>query len=153
MAPSGRGQPPLLPVTIPDMRRVSLSLPPSLPDPSFPDRRRRDRRRRDPVPIGELVGLTLPRRVRRGILDLGFLKTLWEQAAPGGIAGKAVPVRFENGVLTIFASDPGTRAAAHRRRLEIARNLVRAAGLPDARLRVRVELGDPAASRPEGAES
>ena len=131
------------------MRRVSPSLPPS----SLPDRRRSSRRRRDPVPIGELLGLTLPRRVRRGILDLGFLKTLWEQAAPGGIAGKAVPVRFDNGVLTILASDPGTRAAAHRRRLEIARNLVRAAGLPDARLRVRVELGDPAASRPAGAES
>ncbi len=126
------------------MRRVS----PSFPDPSFTDRRRRD-----PVPIGELVGLTLPRRVRGGILDLGFLKTLWEQAAPDGIAGKAVPVRFENGVLTILASDPGTRAAAHRRRLEIARRLVSAAGLPDARLRVRVELGDPAASRPGGAES
>ena len=126
------------------MRRVS----PSFPDPSFPDRRRRD-----PVPIGELLGLTLPRRVQGGMLDLDFLKTLWEQAAPDGIAGKAVPVRFENGVLTILASDPGTRAAAHRRRLEIARRLVRAAGLPDARLRVRVELGDPAASRPGGAES
>ena len=135
------------------MRRVSPSLPPSLPGSSLPDRRRSSRRRRDPVPIGELLGLTLPRRVRRGILDLGFLKTLWEQAAPEGIVRKAVPVRFDNGVLTILASDPGTRAAAHRRRLEIARNLVRAAGLPDARLRVRVELGDPAASRPAGAES
>ena len=126
------GNRPLLPVTIPDMRRVS-------PSP-------RDRRRRDPVPIGDLLGLALPRRVQGGMLDLDFLKTLWDRAAPEGIARKAVPVRVENRVLTIVTMDPATRAEVQRRRMEIARNLVRAAGLPDARLRVRVELGDPLAS-------
>jgi hypothetical protein len=80
------------------------------------------------------------------MLDLDFLKTLWDRAVPEGIARKAVPVRVENRVLTIVTMDPATRAEVQRRRMEIARNLVRAAGLPDARLRVRVELGDPAAS-------
>ena len=118
------------------MRRVSPSSPESLPD----------RRRRDPVPIGELLGLTLPGRVQGDMLDLDFLKALWERAAPGGIAGKAVPARVENRILTVVAYDPATRAAVQRGRKEIARRLVSAAGLPDARLRVRVELGAPPAS-------
>ena len=78
------------------------------------------------------------------MLDLEFLKALWNRAAPAEIARKAVPVRVERRVLTIVTSDPATRAEAHRRRTEIARRLVRAAGLPEARLRVRVELGVPA---------
>ena len=78
------------------------------------------------------------------MLDLEFLKALWDRAAPEKIARKAVPVRVERRVLTIVTADPVIRAEVHRRRTEIARNLVRAAGLPDARLRVRVELGAPA---------
>lgn len=77
------------------------------------------------------------------MLDIEFLKALWDQAAPRQVARKAAPVRVEKRVLTIVTADPATRAEVNRRRTEIARNLVRAAGLPDARLRVRVELGAP----------
>lgn len=80
------------------------------------------------------------------MLDLEFLKALWDRAAPAEIAPKAVPVRVEKRVLTIVTADPVVRAEAHRRRTEIARRLVSAAGLPEARLRVRVELGVPALS-------
>lgn len=118
------------------MRRASL------PEPD----RDRNRRDDDPVPIGELLGLALPSRFRRAMLDLDFLRALWNRAAPDRIAAGAAPVRVEKRVLTIVTGDPAIRAEAHRRRAEIARNLVRAAGLPDARLRVRVELGDPLAS-------
>ena len=78
------------------------------------------------------------------MLDLDFLKTLWDGAAPVEIVHRAVPVRVEKRVLTIVTADPATRAEAHRRRAEIARRLVSAAGFPKARLRVRVELGSPA---------
>ena len=77
------------------------------------------------------------------MLDIEFLKALWDRAAPREVARKAAPVRVEKRVLTIVTADPATRAEVNRRRTEIARNLVRAAGLPDARLRVRVELGAP----------
>ena len=80
------------------------------------------------------------------MLDLEFLKALWDRVAPSEIARKAVPVRVEKRVLTIVTTDPLIRAEAHRRRTEIARRLVSAAGLPEARLRVRVELGVPALS-------
>lgn len=52
-------------------------------------------------------------------------------------------MRFDNRVLTVVARDAWTHAEAHRRRNEIARRLLQAAGLPDARLRVRVELREP----------
>ena len=52
-------------------------------------------------------------------------------------------MRVEKRALTIVTSDPVVRAEAHRRRTEIARGLMSAAGLPKARLRVRVELGVP----------
>lgn len=118
-----------LAVTIPPVRRVS-------PAPG--------ERRRHPAPIGDLLGLVFSSRDQGAMLDLDFLKTLWDRAAPAKIARNAVPVRVEKRVLTIVTADPLIRAEAHRRRTEIARNLVRAAGLPDARLRVRVELGAPA---------
>ncbi|MCY4626460.1 MAG: DciA family protein [Acidobacteria bacterium] len=101
-------------------------------------------RRRGPAPIGDLLGLVFSSRVQGTMLDLGFVKALWDRAAPENIARKAVPVRVEKRVLTIVTADPVIRAEIYRRRTEIARNLVRAAGLPDARLRVRVELGVPA---------
>lgn len=85
-----------------------------------------------------------PSREQGAILDIEFLKALWVRAAPAEIARKAVPVRVDKRVLTIVTSDPVVRAEAHRRRTEIARRLVSAAGLPEARLRVRVELGIPA---------
>ena len=103
-----------------------------------------DRRPKDPAPVGDLLGLVFPSREQGAILDLEFLKALWDRAAPAEIARKAVPVRVERRVLTIVTADPLTRAEAHRRRTEIARRLVSAAGLPEARLRVRVELGVPA---------
>lgn len=109
-----------------------------------------ERRRGDPVPLGEILGLALPRRVRGRLFDLDFLGTLWDRAAPGELAAEAIPVRFENRVLTIAASDPEIHAEAHRRRKEIARRLAEAAGLPDARLRVRVELRDRGAPRVGG---
>ena len=87
-----------------------------------------------------------PSREQGAILDIEFLKALWDRAAPPEIARKAVPVRVERRVLTIVTADPRTRAEAQRRRTEIARRLVRAAGFPGARLRVRVELGVPALS-------
>ncbi len=103
-----------------------------------------DRRPKDPAPIGDLLGLVFPSREQGAILDIEFLKALWERAVPAGIARRSVPVRVEKRVLTIVTSDPATRAEAHRRRTEIARRLVSAAGLPEARLRVRIELGAPA---------
>ena len=104
-----------------------------------------DRRRGDPVPLAEILGLALPRRVQGRLLDLDFLSALWNRAAPDEIVAEAVPVRFENRVLTIVAGDPSIRAEAHRRRKEIARGLLQAAGLPDTGLRVRVELRGPGA--------
>lgn len=77
------------------------------------------------------------------MLDLRLLKTLWRRTVPEEIARKAVPVRVEKRVLTIVTADPVIRAEVQRRRIRIARDLVRAAGLPDARLRVRVALGVP----------
>lgn len=105
---------------------------------------RPDRRPEDPAPVGDLLGLVFPSREQGAILDIEFLKALWDRAAPAEIARRVVPVRVEKRVLTVVTSDPVARAEAHRRRTEIARNLVRAAGLPEARLRVRVELGVPA---------
>ena len=103
-----------------------------------------DRRPKDPAPIGDLLGLVFSTRDQGAMLDLGFLKALWDRAAPPEIARRAVPARVEKRVLTVVTADPLIRAEAHRRRTEIARRLVRAAGLPEARLRVRVELGVPA---------
>ncbi len=105
----------------------------------------------DPVRLGELLGLALPRREQGRVLDLEFLKTLWDRAVPEGIARNAVPVRVERRILTIVTDDPRIRAEAHRRRTEIARNLVRAAGLPDASLRIRVEFGSLSLARDEAA--
>lgn len=102
-----------------------------------------DRRPKDPAPVGELLGHVFPSREQGAILDIDFLKVLWDRAAPAEIARKAVPVRVERRVLTIVTADPATRAEAQRRRTEIARRLASAAGLPGARLRVRVELGVP----------
>lgn len=102
-----------------------------------------DERRRDPAAIGDLLGLVFSSRAQGTLLDLGFLKALWDRSAPEKIARKAVPVRVERRVLTVVTADPAIRAEVQRRRMEIARSLVRAAGLPDARLRVRVELGVP----------
>lgn len=103
-----------------------------------------DRRPKGPAPVGDLLGLVFPSREQGAILDIEFLRVLWDRVAPAEIARKAVPVRVERRVLTIVTADPLTRAEAHRRRTEIARRLVRAAGFPEARLRVRVELGVPA---------
>lgn len=111
-----------------------------------------DRRRGDPIPIGDLLGLALPRRIRGRLLDLDFMRTLWARAAPEELAGRAVPARFEKRVLTVLADDPETRAEAHRRRTELARRLMAAAGLPDLRLRVRVELRQSGASALPGGE-
>lgn len=102
-----------------------------------------DRRPKDPAPVGDLLGLVFPSREQGAILDIEFLKALWDRAAPPEIVRKAVPVRVESRVLTIVTSDPVARVEAQRRRTDIARRLVSAAGLPDARLRVRVELGAP----------
>ncbi|MDE2883386.1 MAG: DciA family protein [Acidobacteriota bacterium] len=102
-----------------------------------------DRRPKGPAPIGDLLGLVFPSREQGALLDIEFLRALWDRAAPADIARKAVPVRVERRVLTIVTADPRTRAEAHGRRTEIARRLVSAAGLPKARLRVRVELGVP----------
>ena len=102
-----------------------------------------EKRRRDPAPIGDLLGLVFSSRAQGVMLDLDFLKALWDRAVPEPIARKAVPVRVEKRVLTIVTADPVTRAEVQRRKTEIARKLVRAAGLPKARLRVRVELGVP----------
>ena len=112
---------------------------PNVPPP-FPRRRGSD-----PVPVGDLLGLALPHRVQGRLFDLDFLSALWNRAAPEEIVAEAVPVRFENRVLTIAARDPEIHAETHRRRKEIARRLREAAGLPDARLRVRVELREPGA--------
>lgn len=114
-----------------------------------------DSPRRKPVPVGDLLGSVLSSRVQAALLDLEFLTTLWHRVVPEGIARRAVPVSVEKRVLTIVTDDPVTRAEAHRRRTEIARSLVRAAGLPKARLRVRVALGVPravAATRGESGE-
>ena len=120
--------PALAAVTIPGMQRVP-------PPPA--------RRPKDPAPVGDLLGLVFPSREQGAILDIEFLKALWDRAAPAEIARKAVPVRVERRVLTIVTADPATRAEAQRRKTEIARRLASAAGLPGARLRVRVELGVP----------
>ena len=103
-----------------------------------------DRRPKGPAPIGDLLGLVFSTRDQGAMLDLEFLRALWDRAAPPEIARRAVPARVEKRVLTVVTADPATRAEALRRRTEIARRLVRAAGLPKARLRVRVELGVPA---------
>lgn len=81
------------------------------------------------------------------MLDLDFLRTLWAEAVPDGLAERAFPVRFEKRVLTILADDAPARTEAYRRRNEIAKGLLRAAGLPGATLRVRVELRDPGTSK------
>ena len=121
------------------------SVPPSLPT------RRRGDPRGEPVKIGDVLGLALPPRVRGRMLDLEFLRMLWTQAAPDGLARTASPARFENKVLTLVADDTPTHVEAYRRRKEIASRLLRAAGLPDVRLRVRVELRRPGI--PEAAPS
>ena len=94
----------------------------------------------------------MPPRLRGRLLDLDFLSALWPRAAPAEIADSATPIRFERAVLTVAADDPATRTEAHRRRAEIARRLLDAAGLPNTRLRIRVEAGTPAApvAREEG---
>ena len=81
------------------------------------------------------------------MLDLDFLRTLWAQAVPDDLAERAFPARFEKGVLTILADDAPARIEAYRRRSEIARGLLRAAGLQRATLRVRVEVRGPGTSK------
>ena len=103
------------------------------------------------MPIGELLGLALPRRVQGRLLDLDFLKGLWEMAAPESIRARAAPARIEKKVLTVLADDPGVLVEAHRRRQEISRRLMQAAGLTDLRLRVRVERRERNGSPPRGA--
>lgn len=87
-----------------------------------------------PVRVGDLLAEALPRRTQARLLDLEFLRRVWREAIPE----PGTPEALDRGVLTVRAEDEATAAALHRRRGEIRNRLLDAAGLPGARLRVRV---------------
>ncbi len=88
--------------------------------------------------MGELLGLALPRRVQERLLDLAFVRELWPRVVPEDLSGQAVPEALERGVLTIRVEDPAVVSRVRRRTKEMRTALLGAAGLPDARLRLRV---------------
>lgn len=103
--------------------------------------REAERRRRAgaaPVRIADLLAEALPRRVQGRLLDLEFLRGVWRDAVSPNLPEAAAPEAFDRGILTVRAEDAESARAVRRRRGEIRDRLLAAAGLPGARLRIRV---------------
>ncbi|HEV8564861.1 MAG TPA: DUF721 domain-containing protein [Actinomycetota bacterium] len=67
--------------------------------------RRKDRRSGDPAPIGEIVdGLLREPLFARG-LQVGRLASMWPDVVGERLARATAPASFEDGVLTVAATD------------------------------------------------